>query len=104
MRKIELHWQILIAIILAVISGHLAGKTASLFGITFYSLFDFFGTMFMNGLKMVIVPLIASSIITGIAGIGGSKGLGRLGGKTILFYMSTSLLAILIGLVLVNQP
>jgi proton glutamate symport protein len=102
MRKIELHWQILIAIILAVISGHLAGKTASLFGITFYSLFDFFGTMFMNGLKMVIVPLIASSIITGIAGIGGSKGLGRLGGKTILFYMSTSLLAILIGLVLVN--
>lgn len=102
MRKIELHWQILIAIILAVISGHLAGKTASLFGITFYSLFDFFGTMFMNGLKMVIVPLIVSSIITGIAGIGGSKGLGRLGGKTILFYMSTSLLAILIGLVLVN--
>jgi proton glutamate symport protein len=106
MQKIQLHWQILIAIILAIICGHLAGKQAGLFGITFYSLFDFFGTLFMNGLKMVIVPLIASSIITGIAGIGGSKGLGRLGGKTILFYLSTSLFAILIGLVLVNliQP
>ena len=106
MRKLQLHWQILIAIILAVICGYLTGKDASLFGITFYSLFDFFGTLFLNGLKMVIVPLIAASIITGIAGIGGAKGLGRLGGKTILFYMSTSLLAILVGLVLVNliQP
>ncbi|MEJ2362389.1 MAG: dicarboxylate/amino acid:cation symporter [Gammaproteobacteria bacterium] len=106
MRKIQLHWQILIAIILAVICGLLTGKTAGLFGVSFYSIYDFFGTLFLNGLKMVIVPLIASSIITGIAGIGGAKGLGRLGGKTILFYMSTSLLAILVGLILVNliQP
>jgi len=106
MRKLQLHWQILIAIILAVICGYLAGKNAGLFGITFYSLFDFFGTLFLNGLKMVIVPLIAASIISGIAGIGGAKGLGRLGGKTILYYLTTSLLAILVGLFLVNlfQP
>ena len=102
MRKLQLHWQILIAIVLAVICGHLAGKTGGLFGVTFYSLFDFFGTLFLNGLKMVIVPLIAASIITGIAGIGGAKGLGRLGAKTILFYLTTSLFAILVGLVLVN--
>jgi proton glutamate symport protein len=102
MRKLQLHWQILIAIVLAVICGHLAGKTGGLFGVTFYSVFDFFGSLFLNGLKMVIVPLIAASIITGIAGIGGTKGLGRLGGKTILFYMCTSLFAILVGLVLVN--
>ena len=102
MQKIPLHWQILIAIILAIISGYFAGKTAGIFGVSFYSLFDFIGTLFMNGLKMVIVPLIVSSIITGIASIGGSKGLGRLGGKTILFYMTTSLFAILVGLVLVN--
>jgi len=101
-RKLQLHWQILIAIVLAVICGHLAGKTGGLFGVTFYSLFDFFGTLFLNGLKMVIVPLIAASIITGIAGIGGAKGLGRLGAKTILFYLTTSLFAILVGLVLVN--
>lgn len=106
MRKIKLHWQILIAIGLAVICGLLTGKTTSLAGITFYSIYDFFGTLFLNGLKMVIVPLIASSIITGIAGIGGARGLGRLGGKTILYYLTTSLLAILVGLVLVNliQP
>jgi len=102
MHKLQLHWQILIAIGLAVIAGHLAGQDGSLFGITFYSVFDFFGKLFLNGLKMVIVPLIVSSIITGIAGIGGGRGLGRLGGKTILFYLSTSLLAILVGLLMVN--
>jgi Na+/H+-dicarboxylate symporter len=51
---------------------------------------------------MIIVPLIVSSIIVGIAGIGGGKGLARLGGKTILYYMLTSLIAILIGLFFVN--
>jgi proton glutamate symport protein len=102
MRKIQLHWQIIIAIILAMIIGSFTGKQAGLFGITFYSVYDFFGTLFLNGLKMVIVPLIVSSIITGIAGIGGTHGLGRLGGKTILYYASTSLFAILIGLLLVN--
>ncbi len=51
---------------------------------------------------MIIVPLIASSIITGIAGIGGGRGLGRLGGKTVLFYLTTSLLSVLVGLIVVN--
>ena len=102
MPKLKLHWQILIAIVLAVIAGSLTGKEASIFGVTFFSIYDFFGTLFMNALKMVIVPLIVASIITGIASIGGGQGLGRLGGKTILFYMSTSLMAILVGLVLVN--
>jgi len=102
MHKLQLHWQILIAIGLAIIAGRLAGQDASVFGITFYSIFDFFGKLFLNGLKMVIVPLIVSSIVTGIAGIGGSRGLGRLGGKTILFYLSTSLFAILVGLLMVN--
>lgn len=102
MLKLKLHWQILIALVLAVIAGLLAGQHGAIFGVTFYSLFDFFGTLFMNALKMIIVPLIAASIITGIAGIGGTHGLGRLGGKTLLYYMTTSLLAILVGLVLVN--
>ena len=102
MPKIKLHWQILIAICLAVVAGWYAGKDASIFGITLYSIYDFFGTLFMNALKMVIVPLILASIITGIAGIGGTQGLGRMGAKTIIYYMTTSLLAILVGLVLVN--
>lgn len=62
--------------------------------------------MFLNALKMLIVPLIVSSIITGIAGIGNVDGMGRLGWKTLLYYFSTSLLAILVGLAAVNllQP
>ena len=62
--------------------------------------------MFLNALKMIIVPLIVSSIITGIAGIGGRGTVGRLGWKTLLYYLTTSLLAILVGLAAVNimQP
>ncbi len=100
--KLKLHWQILIALMLAVIAGSLTGTDTSLFGVTFFSIYQFIGSLFLNALKMLIVPLIVSSIVVGIAGIGGGDALGRLGGKTLLYYMSTSLMAILIGLVMVN--
>ncbi|MBT8442544.1 MAG: dicarboxylate/amino acid:cation symporter [Gammaproteobacteria bacterium] len=100
--RLALHWQILIAIGLAAIVGTIAGDTAGIGGVTFYSVFDFVGTMFINALKMLIVPLITSSIIVGVAGIGSSGDLGKLGGKTLLFYAMTTLLAILVGLALVN--
>ncbi len=106
MPRLKLHWQILIAIALAVVAGLAAGKQASIFGISYYAIFGFIGALFLNALKMVIVPLIASSIISSMAGIGGTSGFGRLGLKTLLYYMATSLLAILTGLVIVNllQP
>lgn len=68
--------------------------------------FEFAGSIFLALLKMLIVPLVMSSIITGVAGIGSMKDLRRLGGKTFAYYISTSLLAILVGQVLVNliQP
>lgn len=84
---------------LAVIVGNLTGTDAAIFGITFYDMFAFVGSLFLNALKMLIVPLIVSSI----AGIGSSGSLGRLGGKALLYYATTSLLAILIGLVMVNS-
>lgn len=104
--KLKLHWQILIALVLAVIVGNLTGTDGAIFGVTFYDMFAFVGTLFLNALKMLIVPLIVSSIIVGIAGIGSSGNLGRLGGKTLLYYATTSLFAILIGLLIVNalQP
>ena len=104
--RIQLHWQILIAIALAAIAGSWAGQTGAIGDVTWYSLFDFVGTMFINALKMLIVPLICSSIIVGVAGIGSSGDLGKLGGKTLAFYMLTTLAAILVGLLLVNlfQP
>jgi proton glutamate symport protein len=100
--RIKLHWQILIALGLAVIAGMLSGKDGAIFGVTFYSVYTFIGSLFLNALKMLIVPLVVSSIIVGIAGIGSSSALGRLGGKTLLYYMTTSLLAILVGLAIVN--
>jgi Na+/H+-dicarboxylate symporter len=102
MMKLKLHWQILIALLLAVIAGSLAGSSAEFLGVRFYSMFDFIGTLFLNALKMLIVPLVVSSIIVGIAGIGSGGAFGRLGLKTLLYYLTTSLFAILVGLVIVN--
>lgn len=98
----KLHWQIFIAIGLAILAGLFTGETASLGAFLFYDVYVFLGTLFLNALKMLIVPLILSSIICGIANMGDLGGLGRLGGKTIAYYMSTSIIAILIGLLLVN--
>jgi proton glutamate symport protein len=106
MSRLKLHWQIAIAIGLAIIAGWLTGDHATILGITFYSIYDFVGTIFISALTMLIVPLITSSIIVGVAGIGATANLGRLGGKTLLIYTITSLLAVLVGLFLVNlvQP
>lgn len=100
--KLKLHWQILIAIFFGGLAGWLTGDTGGLAGITAYSVYEFVGTLFLNALKMLIVPLIASSIIVGVAGIGSSTNLGRLGGKTLGFYLLTTMAAILVGLVLLN--
>lgn len=92
--KIKLHWQILIALALAVLFGYYIPQ-----GIKYT---EWMGTMFLTALKMVIVPLILSSIISGVTSMGGGKNLGRLGGKTLLYYVCTSFFAILTGLLLVN--
>lgn len=106
MSRLALHWQIAIALVLAVLAGFITGKDMAVFGVSFYTLYAFMGDLFLNALKMLIVPLIMSSIISGVASIGDNKNLGRLGGKTLLYYMTTSLLAILLGLATVNilQP
>ncbi len=64
--------------------------------------FIFAGDIFLALLKMLIVPLVLSSIVTGVAGVGTMKDLRRLGGKTFAYYVATSLLAILLGQFLVN--
>lgn len=102
MLKLKLHWQIVIALILAVVAGTLTGTDAGLFGVSFYSIYEFFGTLFLNALKMLIVPLVVSSIISGMAGASQSDAFGRLGLKTLAYYLTTSMLAILVGLMLVN--
>lgn len=100
--KLQLHWQILIAIIAAIAVGAATGTQANVLGISFYSAYDFLGTLFLNALKMIVVPLVVSSIICGIANLGSGDNIGRLGGKTLSFYLLSSLFAILMGLFWVN--
>ena len=104
--QLKLHWQILIALLIAVVIGWIITPESSIFGITFVSIFDFIGKLFLNALKMIIVPLIVSSIIMGVTSLGSSDAFGRLGGKTLLYYVITSTFAILIGITVVNivQP
>lgn len=104
--KLALHWQILIALFLAAIMGSITGTEGTIFGIHWLAVYTFIGTLFLNALKMIVVPLVVSAIITGISNVGSQGGFGRLGGKTLLYYVSTSFIAIIIGLFLVNviQP
>jgi Na+/H+-dicarboxylate symporter len=112
MRKLALHWQILIAILLAVGIGYAVNSFSTethspgIFGVSFVDVCRYVGDLFLNALKMIIVPLIMSSIIVGVAGIGSGGSLGALGGKTLLFYAMTTLAAILVGLIIINafQP
>lgn len=102
MRKFQLHWQILAAIVLAIAAGAWSGPDSSIAGVHFYAIYQFLGELFLNALKMIIVPLVTASIITGVAQISAPEQIGRLGGKTLLFYIVSSLVAILIGLTAVN--
>ncbi len=101
-QRLALHWQILIGLLLAVAVGIGFGGEASVAGVRLVAVYGFLGDLFLNALKMLIVPLIAASIITGMAGMGDSAAVGRLGVRTLIYYMTTSLAAILTGLVLVN--
>jgi Na+/H+-dicarboxylate symporter len=96
--KIKLHWQILIALVAAVAYGYFLPDLVQYI--------SWMGVVFLRALNMVVVPLIFSSIISGVASIGGGSNLGRLGAKTLSFYIVTSLIAILTGLFFVNlfQP
>ncbi|MBL4567575.1 MAG: dicarboxylate/amino acid:cation symporter [Porticoccus sp.] len=102
MGKLKLHWQMLIAIVAAIAVGLWSGTDSMVLGVSLYDIFSFIGTLFLNALKMIIVPLVMSSIIVGVAGLGNSDNLGRLSTKTLTFYMLTSVLSITVGLILVN--
>jgi DAACS family dicarboxylate/amino acid:cation (Na+ or H+) symporter len=104
--QLALHWQIFIALLLAAIMGSYTGTEGTIIGIHWLAIYTFVGTLFLNALKMIVVPLVMSAIITGVGNIGTQGGFGRMGIKTLLYYVSTSFIAIMIGLTLVNviQP
>jgi proton glutamate symport protein len=111
MKRLATHWQILIALVLATLTAlalrglfrdAAEGSVNARFVAGALETCRFIGDLFMRGLKMIIVPLIVTAVVSGITGMKGVEGFGRLGAKTVTFYLSSSLVAILIGLVLVN--
>jgi len=90
----------------AIMAGALGGIFSGwYFGEAMLSI-EWLGTLFLNALKMIIVPLIVAAVISGVTSMGDVRKLGKVGGLTLLYYASTTALAVLIGLVIVNliQP
>lgn len=93
-----LMWMMVVAIVAGFLSGYIWGEAMSAVG--------WIGEFFLTALKMLIVPLVAASVITGVAGLGDVRKLGRLGGISVAYYASTTLIAVTIGLIMANlwQP
>ncbi|MGB2404114.1 MAG: dicarboxylate/amino acid:cation symporter [Flavobacteriaceae bacterium] len=102
MKKLALHWKILIGMALGVIFGLALSFTD--FGPAFIG--DYikpFGTIFINLLKLIAIPLILASLIKGVSDLQDISKLSQMGGRTILIYICTTLIAVVIGLILVNS-
>ncbi|MDB3967800.1 dicarboxylate/amino acid:cation symporter [Flavobacteriaceae bacterium] len=105
MKKLALHWKILIGMALGVVSGIILSLIEG--GDTFVGNYiKPFGTIFINLLKLIAVPLILASLIKGISDLKDISKLSQMGGRTIVTYLTTTLTAVTIGLILVNviQP
>ena len=101
MKKIALHWQVLIALVLGVAFAWLTIR----FGWNKFTLYYIkpFGDIFINALKLIAVPLVLFSIITGVASLKDIRKLGSMGVKTLAAYVITTMVAVLLGLLLVNS-
>ena len=101
MKKIALHWQIIIGLLLGLAYGIVATNNGwSNFTSNWIAPF---GTIFINLLKLIAMPLVLSSLITGVASLSDIKKLSRIGGKTIAIYIGTTTVAVTIGLLTVNM-
>ncbi|MDA9345071.1 dicarboxylate/amino acid:cation symporter [Flavobacteriales bacterium] len=100
MKKLALHWKIIIGMVLGVVYGLIASK---------YGWIDFtddwikpWGGIFVNLLKLIAVPLVFASLIKGVASLSDISKLSRIGGKTIAIYLTSTVISVTIGLLLVN--
>ena len=100
MKKLALHWKIIIGMVLGVVYGFIASK---------YGWIDFtnnwikpWGIIFVNLLKLIAVPLVFASLIKGVSSLSDISKLSRIGGKTIAIYLVSTVISVTIGLILVN--
>ncbi|HAA59185.1 MAG TPA: sodium:dicarboxylate symporter [Myxococcales bacterium] len=94
----EAHKGILLGIVVAIIAGVMLGGWMPELAVRF----ELLGELFLRSLMMIVVPLVMLSLLAGITGLGDIRKLGPIGRRTIIFYMSTTALSVLVGLVLVN--
>jgi len=101
MKNLALHWKIIIGMVLGVAYGLIANQIG---WVSFTN--DWikpWGTIFVNLLKLIAVPLVFASLIKGVASLSDISRLSRIGGKTITFYLASTIIAVTIGLFLVNS-
>ena len=104
MKNLALHWKILIGMALGVITGLIAANLG--FKQFILDWISPFGTIFINLLKLIAIPLIVASLIKGISDLQDISKLSKMGGRTIVYYLFTTITAVLLGLLIVNtlQP
>lgn len=104
--KFSLAWQILIALILGIVVGAVLHNQPEIKDSIVNNVLTPLGKIFISLIKMIVIPIVFSTLILGIAGVGSTKSLGRLGFKTILYFEIITTIAILVGLVAANifQP
>jgi proton glutamate symport protein len=101
LKKIGLAWQIFIGLVLGIIVGAIFYGNPEV-----QTYLQPIGTIFLRLIKMIVIPIVISSLIVGVAGVGDIKKLGKLGGKTILYFEIITTIAIIVGLLFANifQP
>ncbi|MGB0422296.1 MAG: dicarboxylate/amino acid:cation symporter, partial [Limisphaerales bacterium] len=100
----KLHWQIVLALILGTLFGIFAASRG--WAELTKDWISPFGTLFITLLKLIAVPLVITSLVGGVASLSDVRKLSRMGGKTIAIYLTTTAVAVVLGLLLVNlaQP
>ena len=100
MKNLALHWKILIGMLLGVVYGLIA---------TYFNWIEFtsfwvkpWGIIFVNLLKLIALPLVFASLIKGITSLSSISSLSKIGSKTIMFYLLSTVISVIIGLILVN--
>jgi proton glutamate symport protein len=104
--RVAAHWQVLIAMGLAVALAAILPAWSAVAGVQIVTICKFVGDLFVNALKMLVVPLIASSLVAAVGQLADLNSFGRLFGKLFAYIVVSGLIAALIGLTLVNliQP
>ncbi len=104
--KFSLAWQILFAMVLGILLGSYLHYHSDSRDWLVVNLLSPAGDIFIHLIKMIVVPIVISTLVVGIAGVGDAKQLGRIGAKTIIYFEVITTVAIILGITLANvfQP